>query len=99
MDPAEAYEPGFRRQIADTAIGTIAWCFYSVPFLVLLIMDLGYRSLFGLVAALPAIAYAIRCLFKNDDVFEGEGSYARQAMSYRLGDATRGTFADPGRGR
>jgi hypothetical protein len=99
MEQHEVPGPALGWRIAAAMIKAAAWGFYCVPFVAVLAIDFGYKGLVGAVAALPAIAYAIRYLFKVDDVDEGESSSARQAVSYRIGEATRGTAADQGRGR
>jgi len=94
LDSTGQYHPPLPWRIAEGTIKIVAWLFYFVPFLAVILDAFGHLALIGGVATLPAIAYALRYLFKDDDVLEGEASSARAAINYRINEATRGTSAD-----
>jgi dolichyl-phosphate-mannose--protein O-mannosyl transferase len=99
MELPQLSRPALRWRIADTAIRTLAWCLYLVPFLAMIIADFGYKALVAAVFVLPAAAYALRYLFKGDEVASDGVSYAQQAARYQIGEATRGTAFGQWRGR
>jgi hypothetical protein len=78
MELPQLSRPALRWRIADTAIRTLAWCLYLVPFLAVIIADFGYKAVVAAVLVLPAAAYALRYLFTGDEVASDGVSYAHK---------------------